>query len=73
LLNDAIWDVAERMDGLRGARAGLERLAAQELSGDLRVALRGIAEAIRLHQEDIVDRISALGREINRRRDMGEL
>jgi len=45
----------------------------EKLSGGLRVALRETAEALRFLQEDIIDRMSALGHAINGLREMGEL
>ena len=37
------------------------------------MAVRQAAQAIRFHEEDIVDRLSALGRAIDRIHEMGEL
>jgi len=37
------------------------------------MAVRQAAQAIWLQEEDIVDRLSALGRAINRHHEMGEL
>lgn len=73
LINDAIADVGERTRALRRASNRLEGLATGARPGDLRMALREAAQEIRVHEEDIVDRLSALGRAINRLRDMGEL
>jgi len=71
--DDAIRDVAERTEALRGWSDHLEGLAAREIPGDLRMAVRQAAQAIRFHEEDIVDRLSALGRAIDRINEMGEL
>ena len=73
LMNDAIADVGERTRALRTWSDHLEGLATREGSGDLRVAIREAAQEVRLQEEDIVDRLSALGRAINRLHEMGEL
>ena len=73
LMNDAIADVGERTRALRRWSDHLEGLATREGSGDLRVAIREAAQEVRLQEEDIVDRLSALGRAINRLHEMGEL
>ena len=73
MFDDAMWDVAERTQSLQGWSDHLEGLASREVPGDVRVALREPAEALRLVQEDIVDRISALGHAVNWLHEMGEL
>jgi len=73
LFDDAIADVAERTKALGGRSADLERLSSREVPGDVQVALREAAEALRFIHQDIVDRISALGHAINRLHEIGEL
>jgi hypothetical protein len=73
LFDGAIADVGERTRALRRWSDYLEGLAAREISGGLRVALRETAEALRFLQEDIIDRMSALGHAINGLHEMGEL
>lgn len=71
--NDAFADVAERTGALRRASNHLERLAARARPRDVRVAIRQTAKQVRIEEEDIVDRLSALGRASNRLRDSDEL
>jgi len=73
LFDDAMYDVREQTSALRRWRDHLEGLASREGSGDLRVALREAADALRLIQEDLVERLSAMGRAVNQLRERGEL
>src|SRR2546428_10054942 len=59
LFDDAIRDVAERTEALRRWGDHPEGLASGEIPGNLRVAIREASHAVRLQEEDIVDRLSA--------------
>ena len=72
-LQAMVLDVVTSVAAIHGQSARCLGIAEEELPGRVRDALRDIAASIRVQETDIVARLFAFGRELDRMREGGEL